>query len=102
MTFDWMAAVVASFTVVALAEMGDKTQLVAFSLSSRYQRPWTVMLGILIATTLNHSLASTIGVWVSTKLSERLLGWILGASFIAFGVWTLFPDRAEDPVERPG
>lgn len=97
-----MAALFSSFAVVAFAEMGDKTQLIAFSLAARYRRPWIVMLGILIATTLNHALASVAGVWVSTKLPEWLLAWILGLGFVAFGVWTLFPDTAAEPAERRG
>jgi putative Ca2+/H+ antiporter (TMEM165/GDT1 family) len=92
--------VLASFLVVALAEMGDKTQLIAFSLASRYQRPWTVMLGILIATTLNHALASWAGAWISTQIPASILAWILGLGFIAFGVWTLKPDTASEPGKR--
>ncbi len=98
---EWLAALVGSFSVVALAEMGDKTQLIAFSLASRYRRPWIVMLGILIATTVNHALASSAGAWVSTKLPQWLLGWILGLGFIAFGVWALFPDTAPESAEGP-
>jgi Ca2+/H+ antiporter, TMEM165/GDT1 family len=95
-----VGALLGSFVVVALAEMGDKTQLVAFSLASRYRRPWTVMLGILLATTANHALASSVGVWVSTAVPERLLSWGLGLSFVAFGLWTLFPDTADEPGMR--
>jgi len=87
-----------SFIVVALAEMGDKTQLVAFSLASRFRRPWVVMLGILLATTANHAAASSVGVWAAALLPARALTWIVGLSFIAFGVWTLVPDRYE---QRP-
>ena len=96
-----MAALLSSFVVVALAEMGDKTQLIALILGLRYRRPWTVMLGILIATIFNHALASALGVWGATKLQGPVLGWMLGLGFIAFGVWTLFPDRADTPAERP-
>ena len=85
-----------SFVIVALAEMGDKTQLVAFSLASRYRRPWTVMLGILLATTVNHALASSLGVWAAKTVPDSVLGWALGLGFIAFGVWTLFPDSVEE------
>ena len=91
-----MMAFLSSFVIVALAEMGDKTQLVAFSLASRYGRPWIVMLGILIATTINHALASSVGVWLAMKVSESALGWVLGLGFIAFGVWTLFPDTVKE------
>lgn len=97
-----MLTFVSSFTVVALAEMGDRTQLIAFSLASRYRRPWTVMLGILIATVANHALAATVGVWVAAWLPDRLVRWVVGLGFVAFGLWTLVPDTAEDPAERPG
>ncbi len=96
------AALLGSFTIVALAEMGDKTQLIAFSLSSRYRMPWTVMLGIFIATTLNHGLASSVGAWLGAHLSPVVLGWGLGVGFIAFGVWTLVPDEAGEPAPRRG
>ena len=97
---DSLTALVASFAVVALAEMGDKTQLIAFMLASRYRRPWTVMLGILIATTVNHALASIAGAWLATQVPERLLAWLLGLGFVAFGVWTLVPDEAPRPAAR--
>jgi Ca2+/H+ antiporter, TMEM165/GDT1 family len=97
-----VAALIGSFTIVALAEMGDKTQLIAFSLASRYRRPWTVMLGILIATTLNHGLASSAGAWVATRLPESVLAWGFALGFIAFGVWTLSPDTADEPAEHRG
>jgi Ca2+/H+ antiporter, TMEM165/GDT1 family len=90
-----------SFVIVALAEMGDKTQLVAFSLASRYRRPWTVMLGILLATTVNHALASSVGVWAAKKVPDSVLGWALGLGFFAFGVWTLFPDTVEERKAQP-
>ena len=96
-----LTALLSSFLVVALAEMGDKTQLIALMLGLRYRRPWTVLLGVLIATVFNHALASALGVWGATKLPGPVLGWILGLGFIAFGIWTLFPDRAEAPAERP-
>ena len=97
-----LTGVLASFGVVALAEMGDKTQLIALSLASRFRRPWIVMLGILIATTANHALASWAGAWVATALPARVLGWALGLGFIGFGVWTLFPDTADEPADRAG
>jgi putative Ca2+/H+ antiporter (TMEM165/GDT1 family) len=96
-----MPTLLASFLVVALAEMGDKTQLIALTLGLRYRRPWTVMSGILIATILNHSLAAALGAWGAAALDPRLLGWLVGLSLIAFGLWTLFPDRAPEPGTRP-
>ena len=100
MTPAWLVPLLASFAVVALAEMGDKTQLIALSLAARYRRPWMVMLGILIATLLNHALASSVGVWIGARLLPAVLGWLLGLGFIAFGVWTLFPDAPEAPGAR--
>jgi len=96
-----VVALLTSFLVVALAEMGDKTQLVALSMASRYRRPWTVMLGILIATTINHALASSVGVWAATRVPGAVVEWILGLSFIGFGVWTLVPDTYDEPTKRP-
>ena len=97
-----MTALWTSFAVVALAEMGDKTQLIAFSLATRYRRPWTVMLGILLATLLNHALAASVGVGLARLIPSRVLAVILGLTFIAFGVWTLMPDTADEPGQHPG
>jgi putative Ca2+/H+ antiporter (TMEM165/GDT1 family) len=97
-----MTALWSSFAVVALAEMGDKTQLIAFSLATRYRRPWTVMLGILVATLLNHSLAATAGVWLARLVQPRALAIVLGLTFLGFGVWTLFPDTVTEPGEHAG
>src|SRR5881296_3760328 len=96
-----MMALLSSFMVVALAEMGDKTQLVALSMASRYRRPWAVMLGILIATTINHALASSVGVWAASRVPTAVVEWVLGLSFIGFGVWTLVPDTYDEPTKRP-
>jgi putative Ca2+/H+ antiporter (TMEM165/GDT1 family) len=68
-----IVALLSSFLVVALAEMGDKTQLVALSMASRYRRPWAVLLGILIATTVNHALASSVGVWAATRMPAAVV-----------------------------
>jgi len=94
-----MMALLSSFVVVAVAEMGDKTQLIALTLGLRYRRPWIVMTGILIATLFNHALASGLGVWGAARLDERVLGLVLGLGFMAFGLWTLVPDRAEAATE---
>jgi len=82
-----IVALLSSFLVVALAEMGDKTQLVALSMASRYRRPWAVLLGILIATTINHALASSVGVWAATRMPAAVVHWVLALGFIGFGVW---------------
>jgi putative Ca2+/H+ antiporter (TMEM165/GDT1 family) len=89
-------AVFSSFTLVAVSEMGDKTQLLAFSLASKYRRPWTVMAGILLATLANHALASSVGVWISAHIPPRAMAGILAATFIGFGLWTLRPDTLDD------
>jgi Ca2+/H+ antiporter, TMEM165/GDT1 family len=88
-----------SFLLVAVAEMGDKTQLLAFSLASRYRRPWVVMAGILTATLLNHALASSIGTWISEHVPPRAMAGALAATFVGFGLWTLRPD---EPDAREG
>jgi putative Ca2+/H+ antiporter (TMEM165/GDT1 family) len=88
--------IVTSFLLVAVSEMGDKTQLLAFSLASRYRRPWVVMAGILVATILNHALAASIGTWVSEHVPPRGMAGILAATFIGFGFWTLKPDTLEE------
>ena len=93
------SAVLSSFALVVAAEMGDKTQLLAFSLASRVRRPWTVMAGILVATVANHGLASTVGVWISGHVPARVMALVLAASFIVFGIWTLRPDTL-DGAER--
>src|SRR6266540_7535889 len=79
--------------------MGDKTQLLAFSLASRYRRPWIVMAGILTATLLNHALASGVGTWFGAHVPTRVLALVLAATFIAFGIWTLKPDELEEKAK---
>jgi putative Ca2+/H+ antiporter (TMEM165/GDT1 family) len=93
-------AVGSSFALVAVSEMGDKTQLLAFSLAGRFRRPWVVMAGILVATVANHALASTVGVLIAARISTRVMAAILAATFIVFGLWTLKPDTL-DEKERP-
>jgi Ca2+/H+ antiporter, TMEM165/GDT1 family len=90
-----MEAILSSFVLVALSEMGDKTQLLAFSLASRFRQPWTVMAGILTATIANHALASVVGIWVSDRVPARVMAGILAVTFIAFGIWTLRPDSLQ-------
>lgn len=75
--------------------MGDKTQLLAFSLATRYRRPWVVMAGILTATILNHALAAAAGSWISAHVPARVMAGVLGATFVGFGVWTLKPDTLD-------
>ena len=80
--------------VVALAEIGDKTQLLALLLAARFRAPWPIALGILVATVANHALASAVGVWVVGLIGPNALRWILGISFLAMAAWTLIPDEA--------
>ncbi|WP_245395542.1 TMEM165/GDT1 family protein [Anthocerotibacter panamensis] len=94
-----LEAFLASTLTVTLAEMGDKTQLLAFALSARFRRPWTVMLGIFIATVFNHLLAAAAGGWITQYIPPVVLAWGLGLSFIGFGVWTLIPDRYDENPE---
>ncbi|HEX9241703.1 MAG TPA: TMEM165/GDT1 family protein [Anaeromyxobacter sp.] len=91
-----MDAILASFLLVAVAEMGDKTQLLALTLASRYRRPWTVMGGILAATVVNHGLASLVGAEVSALVPPRAMAAALAATFVGFGLWTLRPDTLDD------
>jgi len=82
--------------VVALAEIGDKTQLLAFLLAARFKKPWPIVAGILAATLLNHGLAGAIGAWITTAVSPQVLRWVLGLSFLGMAAWTLIPDKIED------
>ena len=91
-----MEALFISTGVVALAEMGDKTQLLAFLLAARFKKPLPIILGILVATLVNHGLAGALGAWITALLSPEVLRWVLGASFIAMAAWTLIPDKIED------
>ena len=96
-----MEAILASFALVFLAEMGDKTQLLAFSLAARFKKPWPILAGILVATLFNHALAAAVGTWVSTHVPAKILGLVLGLGFIAFAIWTLIPDTHADDGKPP-
>ena len=85
-----------SFALVALSEMGDKTQLLAFSLATRFKKPLPILAGIFTATILNHALASSLGSWISANVPEFWMALVLGVTFIAFGLWTLKPDSFEE------
>lgn len=91
-----MEAILVSTGVIALAEMGDKTQLLAFILAARFKRPLPIVLGILIATLLNHGLAGALGTWITTVIGPDILRWILGVSFIGMAIWALIPDKIEE------
>ena len=91
-----MEAFFVSIAIVALAEMGDKTQLLALVLAARFRKPWPIVLGILVATLANHGLAGALGAWVTTVVGPQVLRWILGVSFIAMAVWMLIPDKLDE------
>jgi Ca2+/H+ antiporter, TMEM165/GDT1 family len=91
-----MEALLISTGVVALAEIGDKTQLLAFILAARFKKPLPIIAGILCATVVNHGLAGALGAWITTTLRGDTLRWVLGASFIAMAIWTLIPDKIEE------
>jgi putative Ca2+/H+ antiporter (TMEM165/GDT1 family) len=92
---DFLHALTVSTGVVALAEIGDKTQLLAFVLAARFRRPWPIIIGILVATLLNHALAGALGNFISTAVSPQAMRWILGLSFLAMAVWILIPDKLD-------
>ena len=89
-------ALLISTAAVAVAEIGDKTQLLSLVLAARYRRPWPIIGGILIATVLNHALAGAVGAAVAAWLSPDQLKWILALSFVAVAIWTLIPDKLDD------
>ena len=91
-----MEALLISTGVVALAEIGDKTQLLAFILAARFKKPLPIILGILCATLVNHGLAGALGAWITASITPGILRWVLGASFIAMAIWTLIPDKIEE------
>lgn len=91
-----MESVLVSTGVVALAEIGDKTQLLAFILAARFKKPLPIILGILVATLVNHGIAGALGAWITATISPEILRWVLGLSFIGMAIWTLVPDKIED------
>ena len=95
-----MNALLVSTGTVALAEIGDKTQLLALMLAARFRRPWPIVAGIVIATVLNHALAAALGDWLSTLLTPDVLRWIVAGSFIAVALWTLKPDTLDDGNDK--
>jgi putative Ca2+/H+ antiporter (TMEM165/GDT1 family) len=91
-----MESLFVSTGVVALAEIGDKTQLLAFLLATRFKKPLPIIAGILVATLLNHGMAGALGAWITATLSPEVMRWILGLSFIGMAIWTLIPDKIEE------
>lgn len=91
-----MESLLVSTGVVALAEIGDKTQLLAFILAARFKKPVPIILGILAATIVNHGLAGALGAWITSTVSPEILRWVLGVSFIGMAIWTMIPDKIEE------
>lgn len=91
-----MESLLVSTGAVALAEIGDKTQLLAFILAARFKKPIPIIAGILIATIINHGLAGALGAWITSTVNPETLRWVLGASFICMAIWTMIPDEIEE------
>ena len=91
-----MEALLVSTGIVALAEIGDKTQLLAFILAAKFRRPLPIVFGILIATLVNHGFAGAVGAWITSLLGPETLRWVLGISFLAMAAWTLIPDEFDE------
>lgn len=87
--------------IVTLAEIGDKTQLLAFMLAMRFRKPWPIVIGILVATLANHAFAAAVGTWITQQIGPDTLRWILGLSFLAMAVWILIPDKLDDEELAP-
>ena len=95
-----MEAFLISTGVVALAEIGDKTQLLALVLAAKYRKPVPIVLGILAATLANHAMAGAAGAWVAAMVGPVVMRWVLGLSFVAMAVWTLVPDKLDDEEDQ--
>ncbi|MGZ9032158.1 MAG: TMEM165/GDT1 family protein, partial [Burkholderiaceae bacterium] len=95
-----MTALLVSIGVVALAEIADKTQLLALVLAAKFRKPWPIILGIFFATLANHFLAGAVGTFITRQLGPDVMRWALGISFIAMAIWTLIPDKIDDTKEH--
>ena len=93
-----MEAWAVSIGVVALAEIGDKTQLLTLVLAARYAKPWPIVAGVVVATLVNHGIAGAVGAWLTEVIGPDAMRWILGASFVAMAAWMLKPDKLGDDV----
>ena len=91
-----MEAFLVSTGIVALAEIGDKTQLLTLVLAARYKKPWPIVAGIFVATLVNHGIAGAIGAWLTKAIGPDAMRWVLGISFIAMAAWMLVPDKLDD------
>ncbi len=91
-----MEAFLISTGIVALAEIGDKTQLLAFILAAKFRQSVPIILGIFVATIVNHAFAGALGAWITSVVTPEVMRWVLGASFIGMALWTLIPDKFEE------
>jgi Ca2+/H+ antiporter, TMEM165/GDT1 family len=96
-----LEAFLVSTAVVALGELGDKTQLLALVLAARYPRPWAIVAGIFVATLVNHAIAGWVGAWVRGVVPEHILRWLLALSFFAVAAWALKPDKLDEDEKPP-
>lgn len=97
-----MEAFLVSTGVVALAEMGDKTQLLSLVLAARFRKPWPIVAAIFVATLVNHSIAGAVGAWITALVGPQLLRWLVAASFLAMAAWMLVPDKLGDDDQPKG
>jgi len=97
-----LEALFVSTALVALAEMGDKTQLLSFVLAAKLKKPWPIIAGIFFATLANHFLAGWIGAWLATLVAPQTMKWIVAISFFVFGAWALIPDKFDGDREYSG
>jgi Ca2+/H+ antiporter, TMEM165/GDT1 family len=95
-----MEAFLVSTGVVALAEFGDKSQLLVLALATTFRKPVPIILGMLVAILLNHTAAAEAGAWLASTLGPQSMRWILGLSFVAIGIWTLLPGKFEKSVQQ--
>jgi Ca2+/H+ antiporter, TMEM165/GDT1 family len=95
-----MEAFLISTGIVALAEIGDKTQLLAFILAAKFRKPLPIIAGILVATVANHAFAGALGAWITSLAGPEIMRWVLGVSFIGMAIWTLIPDKIDDEDTR--
>ncbi|MEO6966977.1 MAG: TMEM165/GDT1 family protein [Rhodanobacteraceae bacterium] len=91
-----MQAFLISLGAVALAEIGDKTQLLSLVLAAKYRKPWPICLGVLVATLVSHAIAAELGAWLAHWLTPDVQRWLVGLSFLSVAVWALFPDKADE------
>jgi len=91
-----LEAFLVSTGIVALGEMGDKTQLLAIVLAAKFRRPWPIVGGILVATLANHAAAGALGGWMANALGPDVLRWLVGLSFLAMALWILIPDQIDE------